>query len=246
MHTLGSGLTTTEPIGMDYTPLLEQLERNTHESRTLLDSSSLVLCLGNRLSLSLLSSQFARPDQLLGAATTEAEGLALVRRHRPDVLICSDQLEQGCGVALVQAVKALEPQPRTLLVVHHPRRRARIRAAIRAGCEGICLESRIGLGSGTAAVRAVCNGGLYLDRGLHSLFTHPELDPLQPPREELSPRELAVLNLVAEGLNNAEIAQQLYVAAETVKTHMGNVLTKMGARNRTHAAVLGVRLGLVE
>ena len=233
---------------MDYTPLLEQLHRNTLESQALLRESRLVLCLGSRLTLTVISSNFARPGQVVGAGTTEAEGLVQVRRHRPDVLICSDQLEQGCGVALVLAVKQHDPEQRTLLIVGNPRRRARIRAAIRAGCEGLCLESRLGLGDGAAAVRAVCNGGLYLDRGLRSLFAHPELDGLHHdgPREDLSPRELAVLAQATDGHSNAEIASQLYVTAETVKTHMGRVMTKLGARNRTHAAALGIRLGLVE
>lgn len=233
---------------MDYTPLLEQLHRNTLESQALLRESRLVLCLGSRLTLTVISSNFARPGQVVGAGTTEAEGLLQVRRHRPDVLICSDQLEQGCGVALVLAVKQHDPEQRTLLIVGNPRRRARIRAAIRAGCEGICLESRLGLGDGAGAVRAVCNGGVYLDRELRSLFAHPELDGLHQdgPREDLSPRELAVLAQATDGHSNAEIASQLYVTAETVKTHMGRVMTKLGARNRTHAAALGIRLGLVE
>ncbi|WP_411868246.1 LuxR C-terminal-related transcriptional regulator [Vulcanococcus limneticus] len=233
---------------MDYTPLLEQLHRNTLESQALLRESRLVLCLGSRLTLTVISSNFARPGQVVGAGTTEAEGLVQVRRHRPDVLICSDQLEQGCGVALVLAVKQHDPEQRTLLIVGNPRRRARIRAAIRAGCEGICLESRLGLGDGAGAVRAVCNGGVYLDRELRSLFAHPELDGLHQdgPREDLSPRELAVLAQATDGHSNAEIASQLYVTAETVKTHMGRVMTKLGARNRTHAAALGIRLGLVE
>lgn len=233
---------------MDYTPMLEQLHRNSQESQALLTDSRLVLCLGNRLSLSIISSDFARPGQVLGAGTTEAEGLAQVKRHRPDLLICSDQLEQGCGVALVLAVKAHDPEQRVLLLVANPRRRARIRSAIRAGCEGICLESRLGFGDGAAAVRAVCSGGLYLDRSLRSLFTHPELDGLHlnGPREALTPRELTVLAQVAEGESNGEIARRLYVTAETVKTHLGHVMTKLGARNRTHAAVLGIRQGLVE
>ena len=233
---------------MDYTPLLEQLHRNTLESQALLRESRLVLCLGSRLTLTVISSNFARPGQVVGAGTTEAEGLVQVRRHRPDVLICSDQLEQGCGVALVLAVKQHDPEQRTLLIVGNPRRRARIRAAIRAGCEGLCLESRLGLGDGAGAVRAVCNGGVYLDRELRSLFAHPELDGLHHdgPREDLSPRELAVLAQATDGHSNAEIASQLYVTAETVKTHMGRVMTKLGARNRTHAAALGIRLGLVE
>lgn len=225
---------------------MEQIHQNGLESRSLLGSSSLVICFANRLALGIVSSWLSHPNQVLGAATTEAEGLALVERHRPDVLICSDRLDQGCGMALVVACKERHPDCRTLAVVSNPRRRAPIRAAIRAGCEGICLESRIGLGTAAAAVRAVCDGGLYLDRELRSLFNHPELDRLAGPSSDLSPREIEVLALTMEGYNNAHIARHLTVTAETVKSHVSHLILKLGARNRTHAAVLGVRLGLVD
>ncbi len=231
---------------MDYTPLLDQLHRQGQESIQLLSDCSLVLCLGNRLVLSLLATGFSSPGKLLGAATTEAEGLALVKRHQPDVLICSDRLEAGCGVNLVLAVKAQNPERRTLLVVTNRRRRAGIRAAIQAGCDGLCLESQVGLGSGTAAVRAVCGGGLFIDRGLRSAFDHPQLDGLDGSGEALTERELDVLTRAMEGSNNAEIAGQLYVTTETVKSHMARVIAKLGARNRTHAAVLAMRQNLVE
>jgi DNA-binding NarL/FixJ family response regulator len=233
-------------IGVDYTPFKEQIHRNVLESRSLLGTSSLVICSANRLALGIVSGWLSSPDQLLGVATTEAEGLALVERHQPDVVISSEQLDHGCGMALVVNCKTRAPERRTLLVVTNPRRRAQIRAAIRAGCDGICLESQIGLGSGAAALQAVCRGGLYLDRELRSLFNHPELDRLAGPSCELTARELEVLARAMEGSNNGEIANCLNITAETVKSHIGHVIVKLGARNRTHAAVLAVRLGLVD
>lgn len=233
-------------VDVDYTPFKEQIHRNILQSRSLLGTSSLVICSANRLALGMVTTWLSSPDQLVGIATTEAEGMALVERHQPDVLICSDQLDQGCGMALVVNCKMRAPERRTLLVVNNTRRRAQIRSAIRAGCEGICLESQIGLGSVAAAVRAVCRGGLYLDRELRSLFHHPELDRLAGPSSELTARELEVLTRAMDGSSNPEIAECLNVTAETVKSHIGHVIVKLGARNRTHAAVLAVRLGLVD
>ena len=233
-------------IGVDYTPFMEQIYRNVLDSRSSLGTSSLVICTANRLALGIVSGWLSSPEQLLGVATTEAEGMALVERHQPDVVICSDQLDEGCGMALVVNCKARAPERRTLLVVNNARRRTQIRAAIRAGCDGICMESQIVLGSGAAALRAACRGGLYMDRELRVLFNHPELDRLAGPSCELTARELEVLARAMEGSNNAEIANLLNITADTVKSHIGHAILKLGARNRTHAAVLALRLGFVD
>ena len=66
-----------------------------------------------------------------------------------------------------------------------------------------------------------------------------------PPQEPLSQREEEVLQLVTRGYSNTEMAEALFVSAETIKTHVTNILGKLQARDRTHAAVIGMRLGLV-
>jgi DNA-binding NarL/FixJ family response regulator len=87
-----------------------------------------------------------------------------------------------------------------------------------------------------------------------SPFTTPELQeidrpidrPARPRNQELSMREVEVLMLMADGLQNSEIAVELYLAVETIKTHARSIRTKLRARNRTHAVAIGYRSGLLE
>jgi DNA-binding NarL/FixJ family response regulator len=147
-------------------------------------------------------------------------------------------------VALVLEIKRRWPAIHTLLLITQEHRQAAIQSAIAAGCGGLLLESRLGLGNAMAAMHSISGGGVYVDCSLTELFRqgHGEGGPLAP----LSERELEVLSLVARGESNAEIGQQLFVTAETVKTHLRNLFSKLQARDRTHAAVLGLRWGLIE
>lgn len=228
---------------LDFTPLLAQVRANHARTRDLLGHRSLVLCLASRAQISLLVGS---SDHILGAATTELEGLALVGAHQPDLLIVSDRLEAGCGIALVLAVRSQYPRTRILLLISQERRRSHIQGAIDAGCHGILLEAHLGLGGGIAAIRSVCAGGVFIDHALDPQMRHSGSDPLERPLQSLSTRELEVLARLVRGESNAEIAGQLYVSIDTVKTHIRNVLMKLPARDRTHAAVVGLRLGLVD
>ena len=229
---------------MDFTPKLEQLRRNTGQIHNLLREARLVTCLGNRALLSLFVGALVDRDQLVGAATCEAAGLALVERHQPSMVFLSDTLEQGSGVALVQEIKQRWPTIHTLLLVTQEHRQAAIQRAIAAGCDGLLVESRLGLGSAMAALHAISGGGVYVDRSLTELFRQGPAGP--GPLEALSERERVVLTLVARGDSNGEIGQQLFVTPDTVKTHLRHLSRKLQARDRTHAAVLGLRWGLID
>jgi DNA-binding NarL/FixJ family response regulator len=231
---------------LDYTPLIEQVRRNSRDGNLMLRDSRLVACSGSRLALSLLISTIQPGDQLVGAATTEAEGLTLIRDQKGTVLFCTDQLEQGCGVALVGQVKRHHPEVRTVLIFTRHQPLARIKMAIQAGCDGICDESEMGMGTLKAAIAAVSGGGLYVQRNLNAMYLAHYPGSQGPPLAPLSSREVEVLQLAAGGNSNQEIGQRLFISVETVKTHMRSVLQKLQARDRTHAAVEGLRLGLLD
>lgn len=224
---------------MDFTALLPQLRDHQDRAGHLLIGRTIVLCLGSRALLSFMVGAHREPRRIVGAATAEAEGLALVARHRPDLLFASDRLEQGCGIALVQAVKRLHPATRTLLLVSQEHRQAALRTAIEAGCDGVVLESRIGLGSELSALHCICSGGSYIDRDLAAAEGAPAL-------ASLSPRELEVLRRLVRGDNNNEIADHLRVTVDTVKSHVRHLLLKLQARGRAHAVAIALQLGLVE
>ncbi|MCT0206990.1 response regulator transcription factor [Synechococcus sp. CS-1332] len=226
---------------MDLTPLLSQVRDDVTQGLVLLNGVRLVLCLGSRAQVALL---VGTPARVLGAATTAAEGLALVRQHQPTLLLVSDRLEEGCGVDLVVQVKRSHPEVRTLLILSQEHRLALIQAALRAGCDGIVPESRLLPGSGLQALQTVLGGGMYLDRSLvGALRTGQQTGS---GHERLSARERQVLERVVRGLSNSEIAGDLMVSVDTVKTHVRNVLLKLRVRGRIQAVVAGLQLGLVD
>jgi DNA-binding NarL/FixJ family response regulator len=231
---------------VDFTPQIRQIQRNRSHTSQLLEHLKLVTCFGNRALLSLFVGTVTRPGQLAGAATTEQEGLALLERHRPDLLLVTDQLEQGCGFRLVEECKAHHPEVRVLLFVGRVQRPAKLRAAVQAGCDGLCLESGLGLDAGTAALRAIRDGGIYIDRPLSELLRTGGSAQGSGLLPVLSAREIEVIELVVAGLKNHEIAARLYISRETVKSHLTNLLNKLGARDRHHAGFLAAQLGLVD
>jgi len=240
---------------LDFTPLLAQLRVRTGQIAAALagapNGTSLVLCAGNRALLTgwlNIPLQAADPGAItvVGAATTAAEALQLVEQHRPTLLLSTDRLEQGDGATLVERVKGHHPATRTLLVVSDACPRQSIRRASRAGCDGLCLESRVGLGTILAAVQSICAGGIYLDRELAAVVRQPAGLDAAEAIPQLSAREVEVLDRLQRGLSNQEIGKELFVSADTVKTHVSHLLQKLGARDRGHAAVIGLRLGLID
>jgi DNA-binding NarL/FixJ family response regulator len=231
---------------MDFSQRIDPMRENIELSNALLNSTRLVAAMGNRLALGLFVSACRPGEQVVGATTTQAEALQSLQRHEGDLLVCTDRLDQGNGGQLVAAAKQLSPQPRTLLIVTQPRRTMLIHTALAAGCDGLCLEANIGLGTVLEALRCIDRGASYIDRELRRSFLHslPGLDgqPLTP----LTSRELEVLTLMTHSLNNQEIAQQLFISAETVKSHVQRIGDKLQARNRLQAVLRAIRMDLVD
>ncbi len=229
---------------MNYTPLLPQLQSYQIESQCLLRQARMVLCLGDRALLCLLTAQAMESASVLAAVTTAEECRAALQRHGPTLLLLSDQLERGSAITLVEEIKSQQPQIHVFLLVGQTVRRHAIERAFKAHCDGVVLQSRLGTGTMAAALRAVSGGGIYIDRSLREAF-HRCPDG-RGPMEPLTTRECQVLQHVALGESNQEIGQALYLSADTVKTHLARILRKMPARDRTHAALRGVRWGLID
>jgi DNA-binding NarL/FixJ family response regulator len=232
---------------MDYTALLPELQHNHNRSFQLLSGRRLVLGFGGRALLLALISSGRQPYTVAGAATTTAELRALMEQQRPDLLFCGDRLEEGDPLELVETVLAAGGPSRVLLMLSRSAgMAARARRAIRAGCDGLLVEDQLGSGSLLAAMHALCGGGVYVDRSLANSYRQHRDVATDRALAPLSPRELEVLARVAAGTPNAEIGRELFVSAETVKTHLTHVIHKLGARDRTHAAVIGLKWGLID
>ncbi len=213
------------------------------EADALLDQRSLLVVSGHRLVLALLEGLVSPGRAWLGSVTSERDGLLRLRLARPDGLFVVEPLEQGSAIALVREAKRLHPHLPVLLVLRNDTP-AQVRAALQAGCDGVCLERRLELEELVAAGKAVLQGGFYLDPpGVSLLRQAGGVAAPAPP--ELTRREREVLTLAARGFSNGEIARRLHLSVETVRSHMRTLRRKLNARDRTQAAAIALALGLV-
>ena len=187
----------------------------------------------------------SEPDiVVVGEAGDGAEALAETRRHHPDI-VCMDVRMPGIdGIRATEHVLALPDPPRVLVVTTFDSDDY-VFAALRAGASGFILK-RTRADVIITAVRTVAAGeSIVFPQAVRDLaLQHADpMDGYDGP--ELTQREHEVLKLVAQGLTNAEIAAELILGVETVRTHMSRLLGKLGARDRTQAVVIAYQTGLV-
>ena len=170
---------------------------------------------------------------------------ALIQSGQPRFLICIEPLVEGDGLALVRQAKRLSATPKTLLICNDPDSRFS-REIVHAHCDGILGISSAEAGTVLQALTAVLSGGpqqrdpaVTTGSGNGCGFSAPQQD------HQLTAREQQVLQLIVQGHSNREISETLHLGLSTVKTHVGQLLDKMGARDRTQAAVQALALGLV-
>ena len=188
----------------------------------------------------------AQPDlEVVGEAGDGADVLALVARTRPHVLLMDVRMPAIDGIQATRHLLATSPQPPAVLVVTTFENDEYVYAALRAGASGFLLK-RARPAQVVEAVRVVADGESLLFpaaiRRLAGAYGRPAADQL---RARLTERETHVLTLMAAGRSNAEIAGELVLGVETVKTHVGNVLSKLGARDRTQAVITAYESGFV-
>lgn len=189
------------------------------------------------------------PDlEIVGEAATGQEAVALSRQLHPDIVLMDLRMSDLDGLAATRAIK--EELPRTsILVVTLSEDPDYLLEALRAGAAGYVLKdaSRREV---VAAVRQVLTGESPLDPRLVAQLIRRmagQAKEEQPAShgDELTPRELGVIRLVAEGKTNAAIAQSLFVSVGTVKAHVERIIDKLGVSDRTQAAVRAVELGYI-
>ncbi|MFE7587840.1 response regulator [Kitasatospora sp. NPDC057512] len=195
----------------------------------------------------------SEPDlTVVGEAADGAEVVPLVRELRPDVVLMDVRMPGIDGIrATEQLVNGMAVPPR-ILVVTTFEHDDHVYDALRAGAAGFLLK-RARAEEMVQAVRLVARGDSLLfpaavrDLALrHGADRRREAGPGdRGPIGRLTEREGQVLRLMATGLNNGEIARQLVVSQETVKTHVGSVLAKLGARDRTQAVIAAYESGFV-
>src|SRR3954468_1060538 len=178
-----------------------------------------------------------RDREAVGGAADGGGAVALARKLRPDVALFDIRMPKMDGLEALRLLAGPGvADPVKVVVVTTFDLDEYVHQALRNGAAGFLLKD-----SGPAllveAVRAAVSGDALISPSI----TVPLLEHLSPPGAPgddggLSPRELEVVRLVAQGLTNAEIATQLFISVGTVKTHLGSVQTKLGARNRVEIA----------
>jgi len=177
-----------------------------------------------------------------GEAGTADEALRRIPATRPDVAVLDVRLPDGNGVEVCREVRARHPEVRCLILTSFADDDALFQAIV-AGASGYVLKQVKGVDL-VDAVRRVAAGEALLDptvtaRVLARLRSGPDADPRLA---RLTGQERRILDLIAEGLTNRQIAERVHLAEKTVKNYVSNLLTKLGMERRTQAAVYAAGL----
>ncbi|MFG1784056.1 response regulator [Rhodococcus oryzae] len=185
--------------------------------------------------------------EVVGEAGDGAAVIPLLRRLQPAVIAMDVRMPLMDGIDTTRAILRTVPTPPKILIVTTFENDEYVYQALRAGADGFLLK-RARPAEIANAVRTVAEGdSLLYPATVRALAADHGNTPArdQLARAALTERELTVLRLMTRGLSNAEIAAQMFVGAETVKSHVSAVLTKLGVRDRTQAVILAYESGFV-
>jgi DNA-binding NarL/FixJ family response regulator len=193
----------------------------------------------------------AAPDIRVAAeGASAADALHLAVQHRPDVLVLDVNLPDQNGVEVTRRL-AGQAAPTAILILTAYDDEQTVFGLLESGAVGYVLKDEA-LETLVAAVRAASQGESWLSPAVASRVVRravcqpaPTPSPGSPP-SSLTPRELEVLCLLAQGLDNAAIARRLVLTTRTVQNHVSNIYGKLGVASRTEAALVAIRRGLVK
>jgi DNA-binding NarL/FixJ family response regulator len=183
--------------------------------------------------------------RVVAEAEDGVEAVERAIRERPDVAILDVSMPRMTGLQAAREIRAHCPDTRLLLLSMHDDERY-VFDAVKAGASGYVLKRQAD-SELIEAVRAVASGGHYLSSTVDAGAMEEWLERGDDaPQDPLTPRELDVVKLIAEAYTNRQIAEILKVSEKTVESHRGNVLAKLGMRDRVELVRYAIRRGLVE
>ena len=178
--------------------------------------------------------------EIVGEATNGLEAVNQARKLRPDVVLMDLIMPQMDGIAATEIIRHELPEVEVIALTS-VLEDAAVVGAVKAGAIGYLLKDTQA-NELCKAIKAAAAGQVQLSPQAAARLMHEVRTPENP--QALTDRETDVLSLLANGKANKEIALQLHISETTVKTHVSNILTKLGVPSRTQAALYAVRIGL--
>jgi DNA-binding NarL/FixJ family response regulator len=179
-----------------------------------------------------------QPDmELVAEASNGREAIQEFRTHRPDITLMDLQMPEMGGLDAISAIRAEYPDARIIVLTTYAGDAQALRA-LQAGARGYLLKNALHKEL-IDTIRAVHAGKKAMSPDVSFELAEHATD------DALTPAEIRVLRLIAEGNANKEIARALSLSEETVKGQVRNILSKLGAKDRTHAAMIGLKRGII-
>jgi DNA-binding NarL/FixJ family response regulator len=176
--------------------------------------------------------------ELVGEASSGREALDLFRKIQPDITLMDLQMPEMNGIDTMGAIRGEYPEARIIVLTTHPGD-IQVSRALKAGARGYLLKNMLRKEL-LDTIRAVYAGQRRLSSEAAAGIAEHSTDCM------LTPREIDVLRLVATGKANKEIGARLELTEGTVKSHLKNILDKLGANDRTHAVTIALKRGIIE
>ena len=179
------------------------------------------------------------PDmELVAQAATGREAIEQFRRHQPDITLMDLQMPDMSGMEAIIAIRGEFPNARIIVITTYAGDIQVVRA-LKAGARGYLLKGNVHTDL-LQAIRDVHAGRKRVPPEVAAELA------MHTAEDQLTQRELDILKLIAQGNANKEIAAQLSIREDTVKSHVGNILEKLDANDRTHAVTIGLKRGIIE
>lgn len=182
--------------------------------------------------------------QVVGTAATAGEAIDAAREHAPDVVLMDYALPDLTGTDAARRIKDERPATK-IVILTAVTDEAILVEAIEAGCSGYITKDKP-VDEAISAVRAAHAGEVLISPSMLARLLPKLSRAPSPARADLTPRELEVLSMLAEGLSNHAIAEKLVLSLHTVRNHIQNILAKLDSHSKLEAVARAVREGIIK